>query len=100
MINGLPAVHQPWPDGPLLQLGALSAENDEVTRDRFLLAATKLMNREGYRGASVDKISAELKVTKGSFYHHNADKDELAAAMKFLANRQRTAAAAPAAPKD
>jgi AcrR family transcriptional regulator len=39
-----------------------------------------LINREGYHGASVDKISAELKVTKGSFYHHNADKDELAVA--------------------
>lgn len=80
MINGLPAAGQAWPEEALLALGAPSAENDEVTRDRFLLAATKLMNREGYRGASVDKISAELKVTKGSFYHHNADKDELAVA--------------------
>jgi AcrR family transcriptional regulator len=51
-----------------------------VTRDKFLVAATKLINKGSYRGASVDKISAELKVTKGSFYHHNADKDELAAA--------------------
>lgn len=80
MIGGLPAAGQPWPDGPPLPLGTPSAENDEVTRDRFLVAATKLINREGYRGASVDKISAELKVTKGSFYHHNADKDELAVA--------------------
>lgn len=80
MVGGLAAAGQAWPDQPLLDLGAPSAENDEVTRDRFLIAATKLINREGYRGASVDKISAELKVTKGSFYHHNADKDELAVA--------------------
>ena len=80
MVRGLAADGQAWPDEPLLTLGAPSAENDEVTRDRFLIAATKLINREGYRGASVDKISAELKVTKGSFYHHNADKDELAVA--------------------
>ncbi|MDP3854172.1 TetR/AcrR family transcriptional regulator [Phenylobacterium sp.] len=80
MIGGLAADGQAWPDLPLLPLGSPVAQNDEVTRDRFLVAATKLINREGYRGASVDKISAELKVTKGSFYHHNADKDELAAA--------------------
>ena len=80
MIDGLAADGQRWPDLPLLSLGSPDAQNDEVTRDRFLVAATKLINREGYRGASVDKISAELKVTKGSFYHHNADKDELAAA--------------------
>ena len=80
MIFGLAADGQAWPETPLIVLGAQGAENEEVTRERFLVAATKLINREGYRGASVDKISAELKVTKGSFYHHNSDKDELAVA--------------------
>ena len=80
MINGLAAPGQTWPDRPLLTLGAPPAQNDEVTRERFLIAATEIINREGYRGASVDKISAFLNVTKGSFYHHNADKDELAQA--------------------
>lgn len=80
MVDGLAADGQAWPDLPLLALGPPDAGNDEVTRDRFLVAATKLINREGYRGASVDKISAALNVTKGSFYHHNSDKDELAAA--------------------
>jgi AcrR family transcriptional regulator len=80
MIFGLAAEGQAWPDLPLIALGAQDAENEEVTRERFLVAATKLINREGYHGASVDKISAELKVTKGSFYHHNSDKDELAVA--------------------
>ncbi|CAN5522273.1 TetR/AcrR family transcriptional regulator [soil metagenome] len=80
MLNGLAGKGQAWPDLPLLTLGSPVAQNDEVTRERFLIAATNLINREGYRGASVDKISAQLKVTKGSFYHHNTDKDELAAA--------------------
>lgn len=80
MVNGLAGKGAALPQGALLALGSPIAGNDEVTRDRFLIAATKLINKEGYRGASVDKISAELKVTKGSFYHHNADKDELAAA--------------------
>ncbi|GJD45464.1 HTH-type transcriptional regulator BetI [Methylobacterium cerastii] len=45
----------------------------------FLRAATALINAEGYRGASVEKISARLSVTKGSFYHHNDNKDDLIA---------------------
>ena len=40
-------------------------------------AATLLVNEQGYRGASVDKISAKLNVTKGSFYHHNDNKEDL-----------------------
>lgn len=49
----------------------------ESARETFLLAATRLINAFGYRGASVEKISAELNVTKGSFYHHHDAKDDL-----------------------
>jgi AcrR family transcriptional regulator len=49
----------------------------DTPREAFLLAATKLINETGYRGASVEKISAKLNVTKGSFYHHNTNKDDL-----------------------
>ena len=48
--------------------------------DAFLRAATALVNEQGYRGASVDMISARLHVTKGSFYHHNDNKLDLIAA--------------------
>jgi AcrR family transcriptional regulator len=48
--------------------------------DAFLRAATALVNEKGYRGASVDMISARLHVTKGSFYHHNDNKLDLIAA--------------------
>lgn len=48
--------------------------------DAFLRAATFLVNEQGYRGASVDKISARLHVTKGSFYHHNDNKLDLISA--------------------
>lgn len=51
----------------------------EVSREAFLRAATELVNEHGYRGASVDRISARLRVTKGSFYHHNETKDDLVA---------------------
>jgi AcrR family transcriptional regulator len=49
------------------------------TSEAFLRAATTLVNEQGYRGASVDKISARINVTKGSFYHHNDNKHDLIA---------------------
>lgn len=55
-------------------------EETEITREAFLRAVTELLNDQGYHGASVDKISARLNVTKGSFYHHNATKDDLVVA--------------------
>ena len=58
---------------------ALFAEEagEESSNELFLRAATRLVNEQGYVGASVDKISAELKVTKGAFYHHIDNKDDL-----------------------
>lgn len=56
---------------------AAAAEGDLAPSELFLRAATELINQEGYHGASVDRISARLHVTKGAFYHHNATKDEL-----------------------
>jgi AcrR family transcriptional regulator len=57
-----------------LSLGA------DAAKDGFLLAATRQINAHGYRGASVDRISASLNLTKGAFYHHNDAKDEVVAA--------------------
>lgn len=45
--------------------------------EAFLRAATRLINELGYRGASVERIAADLNVTKGSFYHHLEAKDDL-----------------------
>jgi len=57
----------------------LDLDHDEAEpgRGAFLLAATRLINELGYRGASVQRIASELNVTKGSFYHHLDAKDEL-----------------------
>jgi AcrR family transcriptional regulator len=43
---------------------------DRISRESFLRVATVLINEQGYRGASVERIAARLNVTKGSFYHH------------------------------
>ncbi len=52
-------------------------EGDRLSQSSFLRKATSLINQFGYRGASVDRISAELNVTKGAFYHHNETLDEV-----------------------
>jgi AcrR family transcriptional regulator len=54
-------------------------EPKEAAAEAFLRSATCLINEQGYRGASVEKISARLNVTKGSFYHHHDNKDDLVA---------------------
>ncbi len=52
---------------------------DDNQKESFLQAATREINLHGYRGASVDRISASLNLTKGAFYHHNDAKDDLVA---------------------
>ncbi len=66
------------------------------SRDAFLLAATRLINHQGYRGASVERIAKALNVTKGSFYHHIDAKDDLVVEcfkrnMRLLQQAQRNA---------
>jgi AcrR family transcriptional regulator len=64
-----------------LTLKPLNPEGQgDASSEMFLRAATQLINEEGYLGASVEKISARLNVTKGAFYHHHETKDELVAA--------------------
>ena len=43
----------------------------------FLRVAARLINDIGYKGASVERIVSELKITKGSFYHYLDTKDDL-----------------------
>lgn len=79
LLHGIAAPGQTW-NGPTMPAPALVRDGKEVSRDTFLIAATETINALGYRGASVDKISARLNVTKGSFYYHNVDKGDLVVA--------------------
>jgi len=54
-----------------------ATDKSSAARETFLQAATELLNEHGYLGASVQKISERLNVTKGAFYHHNETKDDL-----------------------
>lgn len=79
LIHGLAAPGRDWAPTASL-LAQPRRESGEVSRSSFLRAATELLNEYGYHGTSVDRISAKLNVTKGSFYHHNDTKDDLVAA--------------------
>lgn len=77
-LNGLAGSGRRWqPQGLAVESIQGNAEQESSTSDAFLIAATRLINERGYRGASVEKISARLNVTKGSFYHHNDAKDDV-----------------------
>jgi AcrR family transcriptional regulator len=80
LSDGLAARDAKWPKPQQVDLSADGDTGRSASSEMFLRAATKLINAEGYHGASVDRISAELKVSKGSFYHHNETKDDLVVA--------------------
>jgi AcrR family transcriptional regulator len=71
--HGIAATGAPWSPTMI----DLNHDESEPGRAAFLLAATRLINELGYRGASVQRIASELNVTKGSFYHHLDAKDDL-----------------------
>jgi AcrR family transcriptional regulator len=111
LLQGVAPAGGDWPDDAALAPLALDAvataalrpadgTADDGTADAFLRAATALVNEQGYRGASVDRISARLHVTKGSFYHHNDNKHDLISAcfdrsFAVLGHTLRAAAQAP-----
>ncbi|MDR6789927.1 AcrR family transcriptional regulator [Sphingomonas sp. BE138] len=74
--DGLAVEGATWAPAPV----ALPHDDAVPGREAFLLAATRLINELGYRGASVQRIASELNVTKGSFYHHLDAKDDLVVA--------------------
>ena len=78
LIGGLAREPERWGEPAALDWVSI-ASGEHATREAFLRAATTLINEQGYRGASVDRISARLNLTKGSFYHHHASKDDLVA---------------------
>lgn len=80
MIHGLKAKGVAWPAPRPLSLVRGDDPSAGGSPELFLRAATQLINDEGYHGASVERISARLNVSKGAFYHHNETKDELVVA--------------------
>ncbi|ODT89774.1 TetR/AcrR family transcriptional regulator [Phenylobacterium sp. SCN 70-31] len=74
LARGVIAPGAAWPAPRALDL---AGPDPNAPAEMFLRAATGLINDEGYHGASVERISARLNVSKGAFYHHNETKDDL-----------------------
>jgi TetR/AcrR family transcriptional repressor of nem operon len=56
------------------------AETPENSRTRLLTATIDLVRANGYAATRVEEICAAAGVTKGSFFHHFASKEDLAIA--------------------
>lgn len=77
LLDGLVAPGRALPAARPIVLVDPDGPAQRSSPELFLRAATQLINDEGYHGASVERISARLNVSKGAFYHHNETKDEL-----------------------
>jgi len=75
LVGGLIPPARPFM--PVIDAQALAPTDETSAEDRFLDAATRVINARGYAGASVEDIAAELNVTKGSFYYRHEAKDDL-----------------------
>ena len=73
LAGGIAAAGERWQPTML----DLDESDPQAGAAAFLVAATRLINELGYRGASVQRIASQLNVTKGSFYHHLDAKDDL-----------------------
>ena len=62
------------------------------TRKRIVETARILFNREGFSNVSIDRLMEEVGLTRGGFYNHFRNKDELyaEAVASFLNGRGKT----------
>jgi TetR/AcrR family transcriptional repressor of nem operon len=58
-----------------------SRKQPETTRRRLIEATVALMLKRGFNATTVDEICAEAGVTKGSFFHHFENKDDIGQAV-------------------
>jgi len=63
------------------QMAQAATKKGSETRERILDAAQELILECGYSGVSIDDIIKRLGLTKGAFFHHFKNKNELAVAL-------------------
>jgi len=56
-------------------------KKSELTRLHILQKSFELIYAKGYQNASIDDILATTQVTKGAFYYHFKNKDEMGIAI-------------------
>ena len=63
-------------------------ERSNTTRAKLVAVARAVFVRDGYDGASLEKIAGEAGLTKGALYHHYEGKEALFAAVFSLVSRE------------
>lgn len=59
-------------------MARLSREQSQaITREKLLASAYEVVARDGYEGASVERIAEEAGYSKGAFYSNFASKEEI-----------------------
>ena len=66
LVHGMGAKGRPLPEAQPILLVRDDDPSARSSSELFLTAATQLINDEGYHGASVERISAKLNVSKGA----------------------------------
>lgn len=80
------------------------SDRTRVTRERILDAATAVVNRVGFSGATIDAIVKESSISKGGIFYHFKNKDECLAAIldrvfdRILHDARKLYAQMPASP--
>jgi len=64
------------PDVGVPQVFDREARN-RMKREAFLKAGTRFFNKKGFGGVALSEIAASLGVTRGAFYYHIPDKEQL-----------------------
>ena len=62
--------------GELPQIFDRKARN-RMKREAFLKAGTRFFNKKGFGGVALSEVAASLGVTRGAFYYHIPDKEQL-----------------------
>lgn len=52
-------------------------EQNRLKQEAFFKTGTRFFNRQGFNGTSLDEIAEQLDVSKGAFYYHIPNKEEL-----------------------
>jgi AcrR family transcriptional regulator len=78
LLHGSLSERSQWVDATEAERSWQLRPVSDPTREAFLQAASRLINVQGYHGASVERIASMLNVTKGSFYHHHETKEDVA----------------------
>lgn len=83
LLNGLASRSYEFTDVQFPQFNHLPVDNfdreiqNRVKREAFYRVGSIHFNRKGFKGTSLDEIASSLDVTKGAFYYHIKNKEEL-----------------------